>query len=200
MFPARAFYLIRHGQTDANAAKIVSGGAEATLTTEGAAKAEELGGLMDHVSPRPALVLHTGRTRTLGTAQRVNRTLKLPMIVDAGLDEHNYGEWIGLPVDPYVDRVMAGETPPGGESIDTFADRVRKNLSAALEKHSSPLLVVAHGGTFRAFAHLHGKTWHSTNCVLHYFEPDAGDKDFPWKIWKFAPESGILRREKVSLT
>jgi broad specificity phosphatase PhoE len=200
VFPARPFYLIRHGQTDANANKIVSGGTEATLTEEGISKAAHLGGAILRASPLPSVIIHSGRTRTLGTAERINKILKLPMVVDKGLDEHNYGEWIGLPVNPYVDRVMAGETPPGGESLDVFADRVRRNLGAVLEQNPPSPLLVLHGGTFRAFAHLYGKVWHSQNCILHYFEPDKAATDFPWKIWKFEPENGILRRESVTLS
>ena len=82
ILPPKPFYMIRHGQTDANLARICSGGAEATLTDLGEAQASAVGALLAQVEPRPTVIIHSGRTRTIGTAERLNATLGLAMECD----------------------------------------------------------------------------------------------------------------------
>ncbi len=196
VLPARPFYLVRHGQTDANVAQLISGGCEATLTDEGRRLADHLGDHMDQVLPAPVLIIHSDRTRTRETANLLNKKLNLPTETHVGMDEHNFGDWIGKPVNPFFHRVHAGETPPGGESVPVFAARVGRVMKPLLETKPGPLLFVAHNGTFRAFAHLYGlPVWSVTNGILHYFEPVEGK--FPWRVWKWTPENGKMRREQV---
>ena len=199
ILPAKPFYLVRHGQTDANAARICSGGTEAALTAKGEEQADMLGALMDQVVPRPSLIIHSGRTRTIGTAARINKKLGLPVEQDTGLDEHNFGDWIGRSVDPYVELAQSGEPVPNGEDLPTFSGRIRRTIADILGRVPGPPLLVAHGGLFRAFAFMHEQPiWRSGNCVLHYFEPK--EAAFPWRIWRFAAAGGSLNREEVNIS
>ena len=188
--------MVRHGQTDANAARICSGGTEATLTPDGEAQAASLGALLEQARPRPSLIIHSGRTRTIGTAQRLNARLGLQMDCDTGLDEHNFGDWIGQPTHPHVEMAFSGAPVPGGEDMETFSARIRKTITGILGRVDGIPLLAAHGGLFRAFWYLYGRPQQGTgNCVLHYFEPV--EAVFPWRVWKFVEDSDILHREAV---
>src|ERR1035437_7776960 len=126
MLPARPFYLIRHGETEANVAHITAGGKfDSPLTEKGLGQAHTLAPCLNQLERAPALIYHSSMIRARDTAQVLNEKLNLPMIKLQDLREHEMGEWDGLPretVEPFLEQ---GIVPPGGESESLFAQRIQ---------------------------------------------------------------------------
>lgn len=188
MLPHKAFYMIRHGETEANLARITAGGQfDSPLTAKGRAQAQALSKVIASLEVLPEVIYHSDMQRARDTAAYLNQALNLEMHELHDLRERDCGAWDGLPwvdVDP---RMTAGEIPPGGESDQQFAQRIQATLTDIIEKEQGRLvMVVAHGGLFHAMGTLYEYGMSSVqNCHLHYFEPCSEYAPFPWRAWRF---------------
>lgn len=195
MLPSKAFYMIRHGETEANFARLTAGGQfDSPLTAKGRAQAQALAKVIGSLEVRPDVIYHSDMQRARDTATFLNQTLKLEMHELHDLRERDCGAWDGLPwaeVDP---RMTAGEVPPGGESDQGFAQRIQATLTDIIEQEKDRLvMVVAHGGLFHALGTLYEYGMSPIqNCHLHYFEPCPDQTAFPWHAWCFDIEKNGL--------
>lgn len=193
--PRKAFFLIRHGETEANVAQeLCGGGVDTILTALGIQQAQELAKHLQTLPFFPTRIIHSDMNRSRDTANILNKALNLPIHGDNELREHMFGEWEGEYWEDALIKMKQDLKPKGGENRDEFAERVRKNLARVLNEHEDDtLMVVAHGGTFHAFMHIYefeAVSW-IDNCHLHYFEPTE-DHPIPWKITAFNVENGKL--------
>ncbi|NCC21168.1 MAG: histidine phosphatase family protein [Alphaproteobacteria bacterium] len=200
MLPATPFYIIRHGQTEANASQIMAGQLNSPLTDLGRAQAEAARAAVEALPVRPRIIVHSHLDRARDTASILNRSLGLPMISSKEISEIFVGEWEGTPYEVSLEPYLKGEDPPGGETHAEFCERVRRGIRAHCEEHDGPVLFVAHGGVMRAIASLYGIFAEGfRNCHLHEFEPDAANAAFPWKVWHHdCPEDGSAPQRIVS--
>jgi len=160
--------LVRHGQSEANAANIFTGWSDPPLTEVGRDEA----GLVAHrllaAGLQPARIFCSVLGRCTETVQLITAVMEtgdIPLIADAALNERDYGALTGL------DKSEAGQrygdaqvrqwrrsyavAPPDGESLRDTAARVlpyyvRTILPAAMAGGTT--LVVSHGNTLRALA------------------------------------------------
>lgn len=144
--PARAIVLVRHGETDSNAARILQW-PDTPLSARGLAQAERLG---QRLARMPiGRILSSDYARARMTAECVARKTNAPLQLDPGLQERNFGELRGTAYkDLTSDPFAPGYTPPGGESwedlharTDAVWERVVR-LAAGTQGH---LVVVTHG-------------------------------------------------------
>ncbi len=195
MIPAKAFYLIRHGETEANATQTTAGGhLDSPLTERGQTQAKTVGAVIDQLAIKPSRVIHSPMSRARDTANFINEGLKLNMHEVDDLREHIVGEWEGKPWVDVMPHIKANVRPPGGENKDDFSLRVKRVLGEVLDTHEDPVMIVAHGGTFFSILHLYEQAYegHVDNCHLHYFEPYPDYTDFPWRVWQFDIEEDTL--------
>lgn len=186
MIPPVPFYLLRHGESEANVTGLVAGaGVDSPLTALGRAQADDLGNYMKRLEAIPSRIFHSPQIRAKETAQRVNRHLDLEMTEIFDLREHDFAAWEGLPWEQVREKVHADEQAPGGESRSDLARRIKKVLDEILDTpHATPPLIVAHGGTFHAIAKLYQWQFGAIrNCHLHRFDP-AAHPVFPWEVWQ----------------
>ena len=151
MLPAKAFYLIRHGETHANINQISAGGGlESDLSEFGINQAKALAAVINTLDIKPSHIYHSPMRRATDTATYINEHLGLPMTMLDDFEEHRFGEWEGLHWDEVLPNVRANVRPAGGENRDDFAKRIKRVLGTALESHKdeAPPMFVAHGGTF----------------------------------------------------
>lgn len=165
------FLFIRHGETDWNADGRLQGGRDIPLNARGRAQAAAAGRRLGEVlradGRRPAdarfVVSPLGRTRD--TAERVRTAIGLPpggYAVDDRLQELSFGLWEGMTWrevnarDPLEVKARHRDkwrfVPPGGESYEQLAGRVR----AWVESVTPDLVVVSHGGVARVLMVLAG--------------------------------------------
>ncbi|MFT3661739.1 MAG: histidine phosphatase family protein [Gordonia sp. (in: high G+C Gram-positive bacteria)] len=163
---ARRLVLLRHGQTDFNAARRMQGHLDTELSATGVAQAAEAAKVIGAKSPR--LIRSSDLRRAHDTALALAAVTGLDVVTDPRLRETHLGDWQGL-THAEVDAAMPGArriwrddatwTPPGGESRVDVANRsvpVVTELVAELDDWGQgdgaehPVVLVAHGGVIAA--------------------------------------------------
>lgn len=145
--------LVRHGESEWNAARRLQGQADIDLSERGRAQAVELRATIAALNPD--VVVASDLKRASDTAGLLGHpdALRTDKLREMGV-----GDWTGKPIvdlaalpDGSYNGWRAGTfTPPGGETWDAFSDRVTQAVSGALGKGAERLLVVSHGGVIRA--------------------------------------------------
>ncbi len=148
--------LIRHGETDANAAGIWQGATDHPLNTRGLAQAHAVAQRVAREESHVAAIYTSPLRRARQTADIIAQALgHVPVYEDADLSEYNLGEWEGLTYQELRyerrlwDRMSEDPhwAPPGGESAYEFAMRVLGAFQRIAEKHKGQtVIIVGHGG------------------------------------------------------
>ncbi len=147
--PARAFWFLRHGETDWNAEGRSQGRTDVPLNATGVAQAHAAADLLRNRGI--ASIVSSPLSRARDTAGVIAAALGLPVAVLAGLQEVSFGVNEGHAMGPaWFDEWIAGTfTPQGAESFAELRARAAGAVADALQ-HAPPVLVVAHGALFRA--------------------------------------------------
>jgi broad specificity phosphatase PhoE len=167
--------LVRHGETDDNAAARFQGRRDTLLNERGREQSRALARSLRGEGLRALYTSPLQRARA--TAQIVADELGLEPIVDARLMEADGGDWSGrLIADVVADvpddwaRWRAADPTfrfPGGESVAEQAARVRAAL-ADVARGPLPALVVTHGGSIRTLGAIDRLPGGSVgNCALY---------------------------------
>lgn len=145
--------LIRHGETEWNAARRLQGQRDIGLSSAGEAQAVALAPLVAALVP--CLVRSSDLARARHTAALLGHPEAEP---EPRLREQALGDWEGRPVTDI--RAVDGEAylawragtyaPPGAEHWDAFRQRVRAGIDAALTAGPKTVALVCHGGVIRA--------------------------------------------------
>jgi probable phosphoglycerate mutase len=166
---AGPFCFLRHGETENNRLGLIAGSADVPLNSAGLSQARAAAERLAHAGIDA--IWSSPMQRARASAQCVGDRLGLPLVVVPQLAERNWGELEGK---PRALRV-AGTTPPGGESMETFRART---LAGLRQIHPSRLpLIVAHSGTFRVlseYLQLPPRSVPVANCAPLHFVPHAG--------------------------
>jgi probable phosphoglycerate mutase len=150
--PQVPFWFLRHGQTDYNAQGLSQGALDIPLNEIGRQQARQAGLLLRHRGI--VSIVCSPMLRTRETAAVVNDILNLPIAFEPGLREVVFGGMEGKPLAPWFQRWMAGvETPPGAESFTELTRRASEAMRQILNQPCL-VLIIAHGGVFRALRHL----------------------------------------------
>jgi probable phosphoglycerate mutase len=151
-----AIYLVRHGETPGNAARVVQL-PDVPLSDRGRLQARQLGARLATLPGSGiARVLASDLTRARETAAFVAEATDASLELDALLHERNFGDVRGTPyAELGFDLFGPDYAPPGGETWDVFHARVdrawRRILEAAAETRGH-LAVVTHGLVCRHIA------------------------------------------------
>lgn len=193
MIPQKHFYMIRHGETEANLNQIMAGSLDSPLTDMGRHQAEQARILVEQLVDKPLKIIHSPLSRALDTAAIINKNLQLPMLADPDLAEIHVGELEGATYEECLDMWDNWTDPPGGETHNEFFDRVRRAKNRALSQ-PGPVLLVCHGGVFRALWKMHGINMAGVrNAHLHEFHPLPEKKKFPWQVHVYDYAEDIIR-------
>lgn len=199
MIPAKRFYMIRHGETEHNAARLLAGHTDSMLTAKGRNQAKAVQDVMKRLAPQdtPKTIVHSNLSRARDTAGIINEVLNIPMHEDPDIAEHFCGDWEGKPYDECESMLTGWETPPNGECFDDFCTRIARSKTNTLNTHGELSLIVCHGGVFRAFGRLYGLNTPGIfkNCHLYEFEPMLENKIFPWRVWSYGLDQDNFREE-----
>lgn len=164
----KAFYFLRHGETETNRLMTIAGSSDVELNEAGRAQARAA---VEWVRPLGITqVASSGLRRARDTAAVVAGALKLAHIVVPGLAERNWGVLEGKP----QSLRERGVTPHGAETAEQFIARTRAAL-ATIDARGAPL-IVAHSGTYRVLCRLlalEGAAEAVANCRPVRFAPPA---------------------------
>jgi len=141
-----AIYLIRHGETASNAARIVQT-PDTVLSPRGIEQAERLAQRVGRAGITD--ILSSDLPRAMMTAERLQAATGAALHLDARLQERNFGEVRGSAyADLPVDLFAADYAPPGGESWGAFHARIDglwPDIASAATRVAGHLAVVTHG-------------------------------------------------------
>lgn len=197
MIPLKHFYMIRHGETEANRAHIMAGSLDSPLTDLGLEQARHARDVAEHLAVKPVAIFHSHLSRARDTAQIINQVLGVPLHEDPDLAEFHAGDCEGVPYAECQEILEGWPIIPNAEHPDDFFARVRAGKKRAIERYDGPILTVCHGGVMRAFGEIHGVSPEPRfrNAILHEFTPDPRDV-FPWDVhyYERCSASGEVQR------
>ncbi len=158
MHGSATLFLVRHGETDWNAAGRWQGQTDVPLNPRGREQAREVAGRLRAAGL--AAVASSDLLRARSTAEIVAAELGLTVNhLDAALRERRFGCFEGLTREEVAARFPEawaryvadpGPAPPGGESREELLGRLLPAIASAAARLPGPLLVVLHGGAMRA--------------------------------------------------
>jgi len=138
--------LVRHGETPANAARVVQL-PDAPLSERGLAQAERLAQRLAQLGV--AGIVASDYARARGTAERVRAATNAPLELWPELRERHFGELRGRSyAEIGVDIFALDYAPPGGETWPAFHERVARawrSVCARAGQIDGNLAVISHG-------------------------------------------------------
>ncbi len=154
--PETPFWFLRHGQTDYNAEGLSQGAIDVPLNMAGRDQARQAGPVL---AGRGITAIYSSpMLRTRETTEIVNEVLGLKVIFEPDLREVIFGGMEGKPLLPWFPEWMEGRfTPAGAETFAEVTARAEAVLTRVLAV-PGPVLIVSHGGIFRAVRDLMGLT------------------------------------------
>lgn len=144
--------IVRHGESEWNAERLLQGQADIGLSERGRGQAQALAETVERLAPDMVISSDLKRARDTATILGFPDALLTPDI-----REISVGDWTGRPIASIKSESLADYrgwragtfTPPNGESWADFVARTTGCVTDALAA-SERLLVVCHGGVIRA--------------------------------------------------
>lgn len=172
-------YIIRHGQTDANAQRIVPLNENVPLNEKGRQQAEQLAEALSdrHIPIIYASPLNRAYTTALIIAERTHSKI----VTDDLLKERNLGEAKGI-----SRKELSGflEAHPDAqvESVEAQSKRILDFLNSHLRFGMHQLYIVAHGGVIRRMVGIVGRDNKTIpkvrNCSMFEFKYNVFTKKY----------------------
>jgi probable phosphoglycerate mutase len=134
--------LVRHGETDWNAAGRLQGHTDRPLSDYGREQARRLA--EELAGEEFDAIYASDLARARETAEIVGAPLDLPVVLDPDLREKNWGTWEGLTSTERLDIELVGE------STEEHQRRMLGALGRIAARHPrGRVIVVTHGGSMR---------------------------------------------------
>ena len=178
-------FLIRHGETEGNALRILQR-PDIALSPRGVAQAERLARRL--ASEGVARIVSSDYARAAATAEHVRRATGAPLFFEPLLQERNFGDLRGTAyVDLGFDPFEPDYAPPNGETWPVFharVDRAWARVQALAAATAGDLAVVTHGLVCRSLAARHlrladgevvPERWENTSVTIV-------DCPAPWRV------------------
>ena len=184
--------LVRHGQTEWNRNERFRGRADVPLNETGLAQAQATGRRVA-AEWRPAAVYSSPLSRAVRTADAIAQHFDLPVQVEPGLIDIDYGQWQGLSPDEARARwpevidawyhVPQRAQIPGGETLEQARARGVATVRTLAARHPEGTIVLV-GHTVINRAILLGilglgtdRFWHirQDTCAINVFEITGDD-------------------------
>jgi probable phosphoglycerate mutase len=141
-----AIYLVRHGETASNAARVVQT-PDAQLSPRGHEQARRLARRLAGTGVRR--ILASDLSRAAATAEAVRAATGAELWLEPLLQERNFGDLRGTPyAELGLDLFAPDLAPPGGETWGAFharVDRAWERVLAVAGEPGGELAVVTHG-------------------------------------------------------
>ena len=196
--------LVRHGETDWNAAGRIQGQLDVPLNAQGMRQAEALA---DALASTPFDAIYSSDLdRARATATAVAGRQQLPVQALPHWRERHHGRMQGQTYDelaaswPEGHRRLRARDPDfdvqGGESLQQLAVRCARNLTQLAALPADTVLVVTHGGVLDVVYRLvAGEPLHTPrqviirNCAIHWLIRQHGT----WQLHSWGDESHLAQ-------
>jgi 2,3-bisphosphoglycerate-dependent phosphoglycerate mutase len=199
------FCLVRHGETDWNAARRLQGHIDIDLNARGLAQAKQMAHALKKINLQFDVLYTSDLLRADKTAQAIETLFTTSAIRNAALRERHLGALQGLTTDEAPTRepdLWAAhllrnitENLRDGESIQQFSDRIKTALEKIRVDHSGKtILLVSHGGALDMMYRIASnqaldakKTVAVPNASLNWISHDG----LSWKVDSWADTSHL---------
>ncbi len=181
MLKRKAFYFLRHGETDWNLARRLQGQTDIPLNENGREQARAVGHAVAQLDIGKVYASPLGRAYE--TAQLASSNNNVEIEVAKSLQEVTIGERDGDLVGDWFYQWKAGEIEvAGAEKWSDFRVRIIDGINIILESEENALLV-SHGGVYGALTGAINITpeVHIGNCMLLHLTP-APQNDEDWLV------------------
>ncbi|MBR0817332.1 histidine phosphatase family protein [Bradyrhizobium liaoningense] len=156
--PARTFYGLRHGATDWNRKGLFQGRTDNPLNEDGLAQAHEAADMLHGAGI--SRIVASPLVRAARTAEIIADAISVPLSIDDGIIEFDFGSFEGLPVrDLMIKHGVNSATglvsilPADGENWDAMTERSLACVSAWLDRHpDDDFLFVCHDAVMQGMA------------------------------------------------
>ena len=161
------FYIVRHGQSEANVQKIVQGTViDTSLTEIGRQQAEALAEELKNITFDA--IYSSDSKRAVETAEIIGKIYQIPVEATSKLRERNFRKYEGMTMESFLALHKNFRTLTLDEKLDHKLDETESNREGAMRliafleetaaKHpNETILVISHGGVIRPFLILTGK-------------------------------------------
>lgn len=160
----KTLYFVRHGESEANAARVTAGGGlDVDLTRHGIDQAVKAGKLLKDKGAQ--LIVSSPQKRALHTAAIVAKEIGYNpenIVTNELFTERHLGEMTGKPHDDVQIYFDMGATPPGGESTQELHDRIVAGLEWLKSLEAEKIILVSHGGPSRMLRTIYRDEKHSS--------------------------------------
>jgi len=158
--PARSFYGLRHGATDWNRKGLFQGRTDNPLNEDGLRQAHEAANMLRDVGI--SRIVASPLVRAARTAEIIAETIAVPLGIDDGIIEFDFGSFEGLPVrDLMIKHGVTSATglvsilPADGERWDAMAERSLRSVSGWLARYpGDDILFVCHDAVMQGMANV----------------------------------------------
>ena len=152
-------HLLRHGETDINAAGRLQGSMDSTLTPLGRRQAQELG--IASLVWNPAAIYSSPLSRARDVASRIGSLTGAPITIEPRITEMDMGALEGVTIQEMRDgwpdlyqgwrRDASSVTMPDGESLGDVQQRAMAAIDEFDQRHESDdtVIAVTHNFTIR---------------------------------------------------
>ncbi|MEQ1580753.1 MAG: histidine phosphatase family protein [Steroidobacteraceae bacterium] len=190
----KEIFLIRHGETDWNAAGRLQGREDVPLNSKGEAQAHRLAEALHGLGIERIVTSYLSRARR--TAEIVAGKLAISDLgVVEGLHERDYGDISGLTPEERAARFPPGTVPANQETAAAMKERVMAALHDIATLHAErKIAVVSHGGVINTLLANITDGQHGTgknllpNCSITKFRRH-GDT---WSVQYFGVSADVL--------
>jgi len=185
LLPTRAFYFLRHGQTQLNLERRFQGSIDVPLNENGIAQAREAARILS--SHDFSRIISSPASRVTQTASYVAAVSGKQIHIENDLMELNVGSFEGQSISSIMKEHDLGMNdsiisvlPDDADLWHEFVPRVCAAVNRWTDRHAGEtLLIAAHGLVFSALClALNGERQVSRNAVPFHFSPNASG----WEI------------------
>ncbi len=183
--PSRAFTCLRHGATDWNREGRFQGRTDNPLNEDGMRQAQEAAAMLRGLGI--SRIVASPLVRAARTAEIIAAAIAVPLAIDEGIIEFDFGSLEGLPVRDVMVRhgvnsatglvsILGGD----GESWDAMTERSLACVSLWLDRHpGDDLLFVCHDAVMQGMANaLTGSYFKNSHGIpFRYLCDEAG-----WRV------------------
>jgi len=186
--PLQSFYLIRHGESEANFKGLTAGISNVRLTEKGYRQAELIAMIIEKLNLINPVIYLSPLKRVQQTAELISLNI-IPRIMVANLAERNFGIDEGKKWSITLEKMRKGEHFEGGESMDEFIARCHLAFDFILKDslvNANTPLVIGHAGNFDAFGRFYNffNMHPINNCAIYHFIPTSRCSAMPWEMYK----------------
>jgi broad specificity phosphatase PhoE len=187
LIPTRSFYGLRHGATDWNRQGLFQGRTDNPLNEDGLAQAHEAADMLRGVGI--SRIVTSPLVRAARTAEIIADAIAVPLTIDDGIIEFDFGSFEGLPVRDLMIRHgvnsatgLVSILPADGENWDAMTERSLRCVSLWLDRHPGDhFLFVCHDAVMQGMAKsLGGSYFKNSHGTLFGYVREAAR----WRVEK----------------